>query len=198
MQEKDSSQWYNSYSYLSLEKVGESIRVNGQDLDHLGYYDEDVGKYFSYSNWNGEKYWSEYDGDVDFEKTLSQLGDLESIQYFVGETGQSKPFITAFSDSDRSYISMLGTYSSFDTDALSVFAPVLFKRKEFTRDLSAYDINLDSDKTFAEFDMFFEEDGTLIDVQIRIMTDKEKAKANGKNYAITYKLASTVLVEDSE
>ena len=30
------------------------------------------------------------------------------------------------------------------------------------------------------------------------MTDKEKAKANGKNYAITYKLASTVLVVDSE
>ena len=47
-------------------------------------------------------------------------------------------------------------------------------------------------------DMFFKEDGTLLDVQIRIMTDKEKAKANEKDYAITYKLASTVLVEDSE
>ena len=93
---------------------------------------------------------------------------------------------------------MLATYSSFDMDALSVFAPVVFHLKYFTRGLSAYDINLDSDKTFAEFDMFFKEDGTLLDVQIRIMTDKEKAKANGKDYAITYKLASTVLVVDSE
>ena len=196
-EEPNSSRWYTSYTYLPLDKVGDSIKINGQDLDHPCFFDKEVGKYFSY-NWVGEKYWSEYDGTVNFEKTLAQLGSLESIQFFVGETGQSKPFITAFSDSDRSYISMLGTYSSFDTDALSVFAPVLFKRKEFTRDLSAYDINLDSDKTFAEFDMFFEEDGTLIDVQIRIMTDKEKAKANEKDYAITYKLASTVLVEDSE
>ena len=197
-EEPNSSRWYTSYTYLPLDKVGDSIRINGKDLDHPGFFDEEAGKYFSYSNWDGEKYWSEYDGTVNFEKTLAQLGSLESIQFFVGKTGQSKPFITTFSDSDGRYISMLATYSSFDMDALSVFAPVVFHLKYFTRGLSAYDINLDSDKTFAEFDMFFKEDGTLSGVQITKMTDKEKAKANGKDYAITYKLASTVLVEDSE
>lgn len=197
-EEPNSSRWYTSYTYLPLDKVGDSIKINGLDLDHPVFFDEEAGKYFSYSNWDGEKYWSEYDGTVNFKKTLAQLGSLESIQFFVGETGQSKPFITTFYNSGGSYISMLGTYSSFDMDALSVFAPVVFQRNYFTRGLSAYDINLDSDKTFAEFDMFFKEDGTLLDVQIRIMTDKEKAKANGKDYAITYKLASTVLVEDSE
>ena len=197
-EEPNSSRWYTSYTYLPLDKVGDSIKINGLDLDHPVFFDEEAGKYFSYSNWDGEKYWSEYDGTVNFEKTLAQLGSLESIQFFVGETGQSKPFITTFSDSDGRYISMLATYSSFDMDALSVFAPVVFHLKYFTRGLSAYDINLDSDKTFAEFDMFFKEDGTLLDIQIRIMTDKEKAKANGKDYAITYKLASTVLVVDSE
>ena len=198
VQEPDSSQWYNSYSYLSLEKVGESIRVNGQDLDHLGYYDEDVGKYFSYSNWNGEKYWSEYDGDVDFEKTLSQLGDLESIQYFVGETGQSKPFITTFFDSDGSYISMLGTYSSFDEEALSSFSISIFHTKYFTRNLTPYDIDLESNNVYVELDIFFKNDGSISSVQVRKMTDKENAKAEGREYAVTYTLPYSFLIKDSE
>lgn len=198
VQEKDSSQWYNSYSYLSLEKVGESIRVNSQDLDHTGYYDEDVGKYFYYSNWNGEKYWSEYNGNVNFEMTLSQLGDLESIQYFVGETGQTKPFITTFTDSNRSYISMLCTYSSFNEEALSPFSPAIFKCNYFTQGIKAYDIDLDSEKVYAELDIFFEEDGSLLDVQIRIIRDKENAKVNGKNYTTTYKLSHSFLIEDTE
>lgn len=198
VQEPDSSQWYNSYSYLSLEKVGESIRVNGQDLDHLGYYDEDVGKYFSYSNWNGEKYWSEYDGDVDFEKTLSQLGDLESIQYFVGETGQTAPFITTFFKSDGSYISMLGTYSSFDEEALSSFSISIFHTKYFTRNLTPYDIDLESNNVYVELDIFFKKDGSISSVQVRKMTDKENAKANGREYAVTYTLPHSFLIKDSE
>lgn len=198
VQEPDSSQWYNSYSYLSLEKVGESIRVNGQDLDHLGYYDEDVGKYFSYSNWNGEKYWSEYDGDVDFEKTLSQLGDLESIQYFVGETGQTAPFITTFFESDGSYISMLGTYSSFDEEALSSFYISIFHTKYFTRNLTPYDIDLESNNVYVELDIFFKKDGSISSVQVRKMTDKENAKANGREYAVTYTLPHSFLIKDSE
>ena len=198
VQEPDSSQWYNSYSYLSLEKVGESIRVNGQDLDHLGYYDEDVGKYFSYSNWNGEKYWSEYDGDVDFEKTLSQLGDLESIQYFVGETGQTAPFITTFFKSDGSYISMLGTYSSFDEEALSSFYISIFHTKYFTRNLTPYDIDLESNNVYVELDIFFKKDGSISSVQVRKMTDKENAKAKGREYAVTYILPHSFLIKDSE
>ena len=198
VQEPDSNQWYNSYSYLSLEKVGESIRVNSQDLDHPGYYDEDAGKYFSYSNWNGEKYWSEYEGDVDFEKTLSQLGDLESIQFFVGKTGQSKPFITTFSDSDKSYISMLGTYSSFDEEALSSFYISIFHTKYFTRNLTPYDIDLESNNVYVELDIFFKNDGSISSVQVRKMTDKENAKANGREYAVTYTLPHSFLIKDSE
>ena len=198
VQEPDSSQWYNSYSYLSLEKVGESIRVNGQDLDNPGYYDEDAGKYFSYSNWNGEKYWSEYDGDVDFEKTLSQLGDLESIQYFVGETGQTAPFITTFFKSDGSYISMLGTYSSFDEEALSSFSISIFHTKYFTRNLTPYDIDLESNNVYVELDIFFKNDGSISSVQVRKMTDKENAKANGREYAVTYTLPHSFLIKDSE
>ena len=198
VQEPDSSQWYNSYSYLSLEKVGESIRVNSQDLDHPGYYDEDAGKYFSYSNWNGEKYWSEYDGDVDFEKTLSQLGDLESIQYFVGETGQTAPFITTFFKSDGSYISMLGTYSSFDEEALSSFYISIFHTKYFTRNLTPYDIDLESNNVYVELDIFFKNDGSISSVQVRKMTDKENAKANGREYAVTYTLPHSFLIKDSE
>lgn len=198
VQEPDSNQWYNSYSYLSLEKVGESIRVNGQDLDNPGYYDEDAGKYFSYSNWNGEKYWSEYDGDVDFEKTLSQLGDLESIQYFVGETGQSKPFITTFFKSDGSYISMLGTYSSFDEEALSSFYISIFHTKYFTRNLTPYDIDLESNNVYVELDIFFKNDGSISEVQVRKMTDKENAKAEGREYAVTYILPHSFLIKDSE
>ena len=198
VQEPDSSQWYNSYSYLSLEKVGESIRVNGQDLDNPSYYDEDVGKYFSYSNWNGEKYWSEYDGDVDFEKTLSQLGDLESIQYFVGETGQTAPFITTFFKSDGSYISMLGTYSSFDEEALSSFSISIFHTKYFTRNLTPYDIDLESNNVYVELDIFFKKDGSISSVQVRKMTDKENAKANGREYAVTYTLPHSFLIKDSE
>lgn len=197
VQEPDSNQWYNSYSYLSLEKVGESIRVNDQDLDHP-YYDEDVGKYFSYSNWNGEKYWSEYDGDVDFEKTLSQLGDLESIQYFVGETGQTAPFITTFFKSDGSYISMLGTYSSFDEEALSSFSISIFHTKYFTRNLTPYDIDLESNNVYVELDIFFKKDGSISSVQVRKMTDKENAKANGREYAVTYTLPHSFLIKDSE
>lgn len=198
VQEPDSNQWYNSYSYLSLEKVGESIRVNGQDLDNPSYYDEDAGKYFSYSNWNGEKYWSEYDGDVDFEKTLSQLGDLESIQYFVGETGQSKPFITTFFKSDGSYISMLGTYSSFDEEALSSFYISIFHTKYFTRNLTPYDIDLESNNVYVELDIFFKNDGSISEVQVRKMTDKENAKAEGREYAVTYILPHSFLIKDSE
>lgn len=198
VQEPDSNQWYNSYSYLSLEKVGESIRVNGQDLDNPGYYDEDAGKYFSYSNWNGEKYWSEYDGDVDFEKTLSQLGDLESIQYFVGETGQSKPFITTFFKSDGSYISMLGTYSSFDEEALSSFYTSIFHTKYFTRNLTPYDIDLESNNVYVELDIFFKNDGSISEVQVRKMTDKENAKTKGREYAVTYILPHSFLIKDSE
>ena len=197
VQEPDSSQWYNSYSYLSLEKVGESIRVNDQDLDHP-YYDENAGKYFSYSNWNGEKYWSEYDGDVDFEKTLSQLGDLESIQYFVGETGQTAPFITTFFKSDGSYISMLGTYSSFDEEALSSFSISIFHTKYFTRNLTPYDIDLESNNVYVELDIFFKNDGSISEVQVRKMTDKENAKAKGREYAVTYTLPYSFLIKDSE
>ena len=197
VQEPDSNQWYNSYSYLSLEKVGESIRVNGQDLGHP-YYDEEAGKYFSYSNWNGEKYWSEYDGDVDFEKTLSQLGDLESIQYFVGETGQTAPFITTFFKSDGSYISMLGTYSSFDEEALSSFYTSIFHTKYFTRNLTPYDIDLESNNVYVELDIFFKNDGSISEVQVRKMTDKENAKANGREYAVTYTLPHSFLIKDSE
>lgn len=189
-----SDSWYNSYSYLPLEKVGDTIRINGQDLDNPGYYDEKSGKYFFYSKWNGEKYWSEYEGAEDFEKTLSQLGTLESVQYFVGETGQTAPFITTFFDGAGSYISMLGVFSSFDEEALSKFSPSPFNLKYFTRGLNAYDIDLDSEKSFVELNLFFKEDGSLSNIQIRIMTNKENAIANGKEYATTYKLAQSFLV----
>lgn len=197
-EDSGSDKWYTSYTYLPLEKVGDSIRINGQDIDCPGFYDEEAEKYFSYSNWNGEKYWSEYNGNVNFEMTLSQLGDLESIQYFVGKTGQTKPFITTFTDSNGSYISMLGTYSSFNEDALSPFSPTLFQRNYFTQGIKAYDIDLDSDKIYVELDIFFKEDGTLSDVQIRIMTDKDNAKVYRKNYATTYKLSHSFLIEDAE
>ena len=196
--EPNSSRWYTSYTYLPLDKVGDSIRINGQDLDHPGFFDEEAGKYFSYSNWNGEKYWSEYDGDVDFEKTLSQLGDLESIQYFVGETGQTAPFITTFFKSDGSYISMLGTYSSFDEEALSSFSISIFHTKYFTRNLTPYDIDLESNNVYVELDIFFEKDGSISEVQVRKMTDKENAKANGREYAVTYTLPHSFLIKDSE
>ena len=197
-EEPNSSRWYTSYTYLPLDKVGDSIRINGQDLDHPGFFDEEAGKYFSYSNWNGEKYWSEYDGDVDFEKTLSQLGDLESIQYFVGETGQTAPFITTFFKSDGSYISMLGTYSSFDEEALSSFYISIFHTKYFTRNLTPYDIDLESNNVYVELDIFFKKDGSISSVQVRKMTDKENAKANGREYAVTYTLPHSFLIKDSE
>ena len=197
-EEPNSSRWYTSYTYLPLDKVGDSIRINGQDLDHPGFFDEEAGKYFSYSNWNGEKYWSEYDGDVDFEKTLSQLGDLESIQYFVGETGQTAPFITTFFESDGSYISMLGTYSSFDEEALSSFYISIFHTKYFTRNLTPYDIDLESNNVYVELDIFFKKDGSISSVQVRKMTDKENAKANGREYAVTYTLPHSFLIKDSE
>ncbi|MGN0840946.1 MAG: hypothetical protein ACI4NB_08965 [Candidatus Ornithospirochaeta sp.] len=197
-EEPNSSRWYTSYTYLPLDKVGDSIRINGQDLDHPGFFDEEAGKYFSYSNWNGEKYWSEYDGDVDFEKTLSQLGDLESIQYFVGETGQTAPFITTFFKSDGSYISMLGTYSSFDEEALSSFSISIFHTKYFTRNLTPYDIDLESNNVYVELDIFFKKDGSISSVQVRKMTDKENAKANGREYAVTYTLPHSFLIKDSE
>lgn len=196
--EPNSSRWYTSYTYLPLDKVGDSIRINGHDLDHPGFFDEEAGKYFSYSNWNGEKYWSEYDGDVDFEKTLSQLGDLESIQYFVGETGQTAPFITTFFKSDGSYISMLGTYSSFDEEALSSFSISIFHTKYFTRNLTPYDIDLESNNVYVELDIFFKKDGSISSVQVRKMTDKENAKANGREYAVTYTLPHSFLIKDSE
>ena len=197
-EEPNSSRWYTSYTYLPLDKVGDSIRINGQDLDHPGFFDEEAGKYFSYSNWNGEKYWSEYDGDVDFEKTLSQLGDLESIQYFVGETGQTAPFITTFFKSDGSYISMLGTYSSFDEEALSSFYISIFHTKYFTRNLTPYDIDLESNNVYVELDIFFKNDGSISEVQVRKMTDKENAKAKGREYAVTYTLPHSFLIKDSE
>ena len=197
-EEPNSSRWYTSYTYLPLDEVGDSIRINGQDLDHPGFFDEEAGKYFSYSNWNGEKYWSEYDGDVDFEKTLSQLGDLESIQYFVGETGQTAPFITTFFKSDGSYISMLGTYSSFDEEALSSFYISIFHTKYFTRNLTPYDIDLESNNVYVELDIFFKNDGSISSVQVRKMTDKENAKANGREYAVTYTLPHSFLIKDSE
>ena len=197
-EEPNSSRWYTSYTYLPLDKVGDSIRINGQDLDHPGFFDEEAGKYFSYSNWNGEKYWSEYDGDVDFEKTLSQLGDLESIQYFVGETGQTAPFITTFSKTEGSYISMLGTYSSFDEEALSSFYISIFHTKYFTRNLTPYDIDLESNNVYVELDIFFKNDGSISEVQVRKMTDKENAKANGREYAVTYTLPHSFLIKDSE
>ena len=196
--EPNSSRWYTSYTYLPLDKVGDSIRINGQDLDHPGFFDEEAGKYFSYSNWNGEKYWSEYDGAVNFEKTLSQLGDLESIQYFVGETGQTAPFITTFFKSDGSYISMLGTYSSFDEEALSSFSISIFHTKYFTRNLTPYDIDLESNNVYVELDIFFEKDGSISEVQVRKMTDKENAKAKGREYAVTYILPHSFLIKDSE
>ena len=196
--EPNSSRWYTSYTYLPLDKVGDSIRINGHDLDHPGFFDEEAGKYFSYSNWNGEKYWSEYDGDVDFEKTLSQLGDLESIQYFVGETGQTAPFITTFFKSDGSYISMLGTYSSFDEEALSSFSISIFHTKYFTRNLTPYDIDLESNNVYVELDIFFKKDGSISSVQVRKMTDKENAKAKGREYAVTYILPHSFLIKDSE
>ena len=197
-EEPNSSRWYTSYTYLPLVKVGDSIKINGLDLDHPGFFDEEAGKYFSYSNWNGEKYWSEYDGDVDFEKTLSQLGDLESIQYFVGETGQTAPFITTFFKSDGSYISMLGTYSSFDEEALSSFYTSIFHTKYFTRNLTPYDIDLESNNIYVELDIFFKNDGSISEVQVRKMTDKENAKANGREYAVTYTLPHSFLIKDSE
>ena len=197
-EEPNSSRWYTSYTYLPLDKVGDSIRINGQDLDHPGFFDEEAGKYFSYSNWNGEKYWSEYDGDVDFEKTLSQLGDLESIQYFVGETGQTAPFITTFSKTEGSFISMLGTYSSFDEEALSSFSISIFHTKYFTRNLTPYDIDLESNNVYVELDIFFKKDGSISSVQVRKMTDKENAKANGREYAVTYTLPHSFLIKDSE
>ena len=197
-EEPNSSRWYTSYTYLPLDKVGDSIRINGQDLDHPGFFDEEAGKYFSYSNWNGEKYWSEYDGDVDFEKTLSQLGDLESIQYFVGETGQTAPFITTFSKTEGSFISMLGTYSSFDEEALSSFYISIFHTKYFTRNLTPYDIDLESNNVYVELDIFFEKDGSISEVQVRKMTDKENAKAKGREYAVTYILPHSFLIKDSE
>ena len=197
-EEPNSSRWYTSYTYLPLVKVGDSIKINGLDLDHPGFFDEEAGKYFSYSNWNGEKYWSEYDGDVDFEKTLSQLGDLESIQYFVGETGQTAPFITTFFKSDESYISMLGTYSSFDEEALSSFYISIFHTKYFTRNLTPYDIDLESNNVYVELDIFFKNDGSISSVQVRKMTDKENAKAKGREYAVTYILPHSFLIKDSE
>lgn len=197
-EEPNSSRWYTSYTYLPLVKVGDSIKINGLDLDHPGFFDEEAGKYFSYSNWNGEKYWSEYDGDVDFEKTLSQLGDLESIQYFVGETGQTAPFITTFFKSDGSYISMLGTYSSFDEEALSSFYISIFHTKYFTRNLTPYDIDLESNNVYVELDIFLKNDGSISSVQVRKMTDKENAKANGREYAVTYTLPHSFLIKDSE
>ena len=196
--EPNSSRWYTSYTYLPLDKVGDSIRINGHDLDHPGFFDEEAGKYFSYSNWNGEKYWSEYDGDVDFEKTLSQLGDLESIQYFVGETGQTAPFITTFSKTEGSFISMLGTYSSFDEEALSSFYTSIFHTKYFTRNLTPYDIDLESNNVYVELDIFFKNDGSISEVQVRKMTDKENAKAKGREYAVTYILPHSFLIKDSE
>ena len=196
--EPNSSRWYTSYTYLPLDKVGDSIRINGQDLNHPGFFDEEAGKYFSYSNWDGEKYWSEYDGDIDFEKTLSQLGDLESIQYFVGETGQTAPFITTFFKSDGSYISMLGTYSSFDEEALSSFYISIFHTKYFTRNLTPYDIDLESNNVYVELDIFFKNDGSISEVQVRKMTDKENAKAKGREYAVTYILPHSFLIKDSE
>ena len=197
-EEPNSSRWYTSYTYLPLVKVGDSIKINGLDLDHPGFFDEEAGKYFSYSNWNGEKYWSEYDGDVDFKKTLSQLGDLESIQYFVGETGQTAPFITTFFKSDESYISMLGTYSSFDEEALSSFYTSIFHTKYFTRNLTPYDIDLESNNVYVELDIFFKNDGSISSVQVRKMTDKENAKAKGREYAVTYILPHSFLIKDSE
>ena len=197
-EEPNSSRWYTSYTYLPLDKVGDSIRINGHDLDHPGFFDEEAGKYFSYSNWNGEKYWSEYDGDVDFEKTLSQLGDLESIQYFVGETGQTAPFITTFSKTEGSFISMLGTYSSFDEEALSSFYISIFHTKYFTRNLTPYDIDLESNNVYVELDIFFEKDGSISEVQVRKITDKENAKAKGREYAVTYILPHSFLIKDSE
>ena len=197
-EEPNSSRWYTSYTYLPLDKVGDSIRINGQDLDHPGFFDEEAGKYFSYSNWNGEKYWSEYDGDVDFEKTLSQLGDLESIQYFVGETGQTAPFITTFSKTEGSFISMLGTSSAFDEEALSSFSKGIFHTKYFTRNLTPYDIDLESTNVYFELDIFFKKDGSIYDVQVRKMTDKENAKAKGREYAVTYILPHSFLIKDSE
>ena len=197
-EEPNSSRWYTSYTYLPLDKVGDSIRINGQDLDHPGFFDEEAGKYFSYSNWNGEKYWSEYDGDVDFEKTLSQLGDLESIQYFVGETGQTAPFITTFSKTEGSFISMLGTYSSFDEEALSSFYISIFHTKYFTRNLTPYDIDLESNNVYVELDIFFKKDGSISSVQVRKITDKENAKAKGREYAVTYILPHSFLIKDSE
>ena len=196
-EEPNSSRWYTSYTYLPLDKVGDSIKINGQDLDHPCFFDEEAGKYFSY-NWVGEKYWSEYDGTVNFEKTLAQLGSLESIQYFVGETGQSKPFITTFFKSDGSYISMLGTYSSFDEEALSSFYISIFHTKYFTRNLTPYDIDLESNNVYVELDIFFKKDGSISSVQVRKMTDKENAKANGREYAVTYTLPHSFLIKDSE
>ena len=121
---------------------------------------------------------------------------MESVQYFVGKTGQTTPFITSFSDGPGTYVSAVGTFTSFDEEALSGFSPTIYHTKYFTHALKPYDIDLDSDKVFAELDLFFDGEGSLMIVQVRVLTDKENAKANGKEYAITYVLPESFLLED--
>ena len=93
---------------------------------------------------------------------------------------------------------MLGTYSSFDEEALSSFSISIFHTKYFTRNLTPYDIDLESNNVYVELDIFFKNDGSISSVQVRKMTDKENAKANGREYAVTYILPHSFLIKDSE
>ena len=190
--------WYTSYRYLPISVVGGRLAINSKFVDDGKniYYDYEAGKNKAKSRYDGSLYYCEYEGPYSLENTLVQLGKINRICYYTGDTGQTTPFIQSFSYNSGTLVSAVAQFSSFNQEKLEELSTETRPQNpSFTNDYQSYDMDYDNDSLwFAELDVFFNAEGTATEVQVRKVTNV--AGFETKEYATTYVMNPGFLLEN--
>ena len=135
----------------------------------------------------------EYYNLYDLDATIAKFGTVDKICYYVGETGQTEPYVWV-DVSGVSVFSAAAQFSSFNQDLLEANSTGTYPGHDyFTRGYKAYDLEYEnSNLIFAEFDVFFNgETGKISSVQIRKTTNPEEIRS-GKGVT-TYIMNPSIL-----
>lgn len=193
---------YTSYIYLTLEMFGEELAIENKLLSSLDsiYYETKTGKFRDKSRYDGSLYYSEYEHADELVATLKQLGTITDVIYFTGKTGQTKPHKNIFPDSPSYYVAIAAQFSSFNQDYLeSNSTSTRPQNPYFTVHSKSFLYDFDYQKpgtVTAELDVFFNEDGSVSEVQVRKVTNPEAMDT--RNYATTYVMNDSFILTSED
>ena len=161
----------------------------------IDHFDSESGKYLDVSDYDGSIYFSEYDGAYDLEATLAKLGTIDKFCYYVGETGQTKPYIATMYTKDKTAISAAAQFTSFNQDVLDEISTVVgSKSTHFNYYYDYYNLDYDVEGLiFVELTVFFYSNGEVSGVQVNKITNLDALEE--WTYATPFRINPSFLEE---